>query len=84
MTRTPDLLITKSRRGVNPLRQRRFQHFLLRNQPVSGPVLSVVSVRFFRRVGHGVGQALRIRLLEVKLTLRHPNHKIVLQPGRLG
>ncbi len=46
--------------------------------------LSIDSTRSFRRVGHGVGQALRIRLLEVKLALRHPDHKIMLQPGRFG
>ena len=43
---------------------------------------SIASARSFPIVGQLVGQALRIGLLKIKLTLRHPEHKIVFQSGR--
>ena len=56
--------------------------FLFREIGDNGTFRSIVSARSFPVVGQVVGQALRISLLEVKLTLRHPEHKTVLQLGR--
>ena len=55
-TRTPDLLITKTIRNVQTLIYQRFWAFPLDPNVLSRPVISVVSIRFFRRVGHGVGR----------------------------
>ena len=60
-----------------------FGAFLFRASVAFGAFLSIDSIRSFPRVGHGVGQALRVCLLEVELTLCHPDHKIVFQPGHL-
>ena len=55
-TRTPDLLITKTIRSVQTLIYQRFWAFPLDPNVLSRPVISVVSIRFFRDVVHGVGR----------------------------
>ena len=61
-----------------------FGAFLFREIGGNGAFRSIASARSFPIVGQVVGQRLRIGLLEIKLTLRHPEHKIVLQPGCSG
>ena len=56
-TRTPDLLITKTIRSVQTLIYQRFWAFPLDPNVLSRPVISVVSIGFFRVVGHGVGRS---------------------------
>ena len=56
MTRTPDLLITKSSKGPENADFRRFRGLFARCQMVSGSLISTVSVRSFPRVGQRVGQ----------------------------
>ena len=55
MTRTHDLLITKTIESVQSLLLQAFQPFPLDPNVLSRPELSVVSIRFFRGVGRGVG-----------------------------
>ena len=43
---------------------------------------SIASAHPFPIVGQLVGRELRIGLLEIEFTLRHTDHKIVLQTGR--
>ena len=50
----------------------------------NGAFCSIDSARSFPIVGQVVGQVLRIGLLEIEFTLRHTEHKIVLQPGCFG
>ncbi len=60
MTRTHDLLITKCIKSAQGAVFGALGRFRLQKQSVSGILYSVDSVRFFRIVGHGVGQALKI------------------------
>ena len=57
VTRTPDLLITKCIRALRLTVFRDFGAFLLGILREVRPILSIVFVRSFPRVGHGVGQS---------------------------
>ena len=57
VTRTPDLLITKCIGVLRLAVFRAFGAFPLGILREVHPILSIVSVRSFPRVGHGVGQA---------------------------
>ena len=61
-----------------------FGAFLFRECGGNDAFRSIVSAHSFPIVGQVVGQALRIGLLEIKFTLRHSEHKIVLLLGRSG
>ena len=54
--RTADLILTKSRRAFQPLLYKAFRRVFCPKRIRSQPVCSIVPVRSFPRVGHGVGQ----------------------------
>ena len=54
--RTADLILTNHRRAFQPLLYKALRRFFCPKRKRSQPVCSIVSVRSFPRVGHGVGQ----------------------------
>ena len=66
MIRTHDLLITKSGRGPENADFRRFRGIFAHDRMVSEHLVSVVSIRSFPRVGHGVGQSSNLSVHECK------------------
>ena len=54
--RTADLILTNHRRAFQPLLYKALRRFFCPKRMRSQPVCSIVSVRSFPRVGHGVGQ----------------------------
>ena len=55
--RTGDLILTNHRRAFQPLLYKALRRYFCPKRIRSQPVCSIVSVRSFPRVGHGVGQA---------------------------